>query len=434
MKIDIWSIAGAFCASVLSMLFSTLTYSLRDFSRAKLAEAMERRGRPDAGHVLADRANDLIFTTAVGRMLANLLILIFMLELSHNPMWAKWLHYSVAVAGTAVISLFCSVAIPHALSRHAAEAIIASHARFLVAWRGLLSPLIKLMNGIDRLVSQLAGNGRGNAQEQREEKQQELEQEILSVVEEGEKEGVVDETEKEMITSVIEFRETTVGQIMTARTEIIALPIDSSLDEIKRTLAESGHSRVPIHDGSLDKVIGVLYARDLLKYVANTGERFDIRSSMRQPLYVPKTKNLRDLLSDFRVQKIHIAIVLDEYGGTAGLVTIEDVMEELVGDISDEHEPQEPATFKRVNDHIAEADARIYIDELNRLFGLSLPEDQGYDTLGGFVTTTIGRIPPVGTIFEHENVKYTILDAEPQKVNRVQIELIGQPAEAPTAL
>lgn len=434
MSIDYWSIAGAFCASVLSMLFSTLTYSLRDFSRARLNDALERRGLHAWVNVLADRANDLIFTTAVGRMLANLLILIFILELSHNPSWAKWLHYAVAVAGTAAISLFCSVAIPHALSRHAAEAIIASHTRFLIAWRGFLSPLVKLMDLIDSLVSRLAGqSGTPDAAEEK----KDLEQEILSVVEEGEKDGVVDETEKEMITSVIEFGDTTVGQIMTARTEIVALPVDSSLIEVKRTLEESGHSRIPIYDGGLDKIVGVLYARDLLRYVGSSAVKFDIRTAMRQPLYVPKSKNLQDLLSDFRVQKVHIAIVLDEYGGTAGLVTIEDVIEELVGDISDEHEPQETAAFKRITDNAAEADGRIYIDELNRVFGLNLPEDQGYDTLGGFISTTVGRIPSTGTVFEHNGVRYTILDAEPQKVNRVKIEMLTHTADtatAPTAL
>ena len=156
-------------------------------------------------------------------------------------------------------------------------------------------------------------------------------------------------------------------------------------------------------------------------------ERFNIKEFMRPAFFVPETKPLRDLLHDFRLQKIHIAIVSDEYGGTAGLVTIEDIFEELVGEISDEHEPTEPAMIVRISDLIAEADARLYIDELNRVMGLNLPEDAGYDTLGGFVTTTAGRIPPVGTTLDHAGVKYTILDAEPQKVNRVRIEMTPAP-------
>jgi CBS domain containing-hemolysin-like protein len=126
--------------------------------------------------------------------------------------------------------------------------------------------------------------------------------------------------------------------------------------------------------------------------------------------------------------------VQDEYGGTAGLVTIEDILEELVGDIADEHERSEPAMLQRIDDLTWEADARVYIDELNRVIGLSIPDDIGFDTLGGFVSNTLGRIPTAGATFEHEGVKYTILDAEPQKVNRVRIELTHQPAaEAPAS-
>lgn len=431
MNLDIWSIVGAVCASVLSMLFSTLTYSLRDYSRPRLHEALEKRGMGSWFDPLLARTNDLIFTTAIGRMFANLLILIFILELSVGVSTSRWAHYLVAVAGTALISMFCSVAIPHALSRHAGEAIIAGHARFLFLWRGMLAPLTKLMNVIDSLVRRLAGI---SATQDTQEKAHDFEQEVLAVVEEGSKDGVVDQAEKEMITSVIEFGDTQVGQIMTARPEIVAVTIDTSLEEIARILEESGHSRVPVYENTLDKIVGAIYARDLLKYVSQAPRIFDIRAVMRQPLYVPKTKNLRDLLNDFRVQKIHIAIVLDEYGGTAGLVTIEDVLEELVGDISDEHEPHEPALLKKLSDNLAEADARIYIDELNRNMGMSLPEDEGFDTLGGFLTTTIGRIPTTGTTFEHAFVRYTVLDAEPQKVNRVRIELLPQPAEAPTSL
>lgn len=425
---SLWPTVGAFFASALTLLFSTLTYALRDFSRAKLTDALERAGRGHWVDTFVNRTNDLIFSTAVGRLFCNLLILIFILELAHNPAWPRWADYAVAVASTGLIAMFCSVAIPHALARHAGEGILAGHARFLMLWRAALSPITYIMNATDGLVQRLAGARHVDQDEEK----AELEQEILSVVEEGEKEGVVDEAEKEMITSVIEFRDTTVGQIMTARPEIFALPIEATLGQVKRALEESGHSRLPVHEGSLDKIVGVLYARDLLRHLGLPADKFDIRTAMRQPLYVPKTKNLRDLLADFKAQKIHIAIVLDEYGGTAGLVTIEDVVEELVGDISDEHEPHEPAMLKRLSETAAEVDARMYVDELNRIMGLNLPEDAGYDTLGGFLTTTIGQIPTMGTVFEHGAVRYTVLDAEPQKVNRVRLELIAdEAAEAP---
>jgi putative hemolysin len=317
--------------------------------------------------------------------------------------------------------------VPHALSRHAAEEIIATFVNLLHGLRAVLVPAVKLMHLTDALVERAASRGATGAPAKLE---HEIEQEIIAAVEEGTKEGVVDEVERQMIESVIAFHNTQVGQIMTARPEIYALDVKSTLEGVKAKVAESGHSRIPVYEGSLDHVVGVLYARDLIRHLGEPAETFSIRAMMRPAFYVPETKPLVDLLKDFRRQKVHIAIVADEYGGTAGLVTIEDIFEELVGDISDEHEPAAPAMLVRIDEQTAEADARIYIDELNLQLGLSLPTDAGYDTLGGFVSNTLGKIPEAGTTFEHDGVKYTILDAEPQKVNRVKLEMAMQPAAA----
>jgi CBS domain containing-hemolysin-like protein len=426
------TLCGAGLAALFSLFFSSLTYSLRDFSRPRLAEILEEQGRSQWFDRTVEQTNDLIFTTAIGRMLANLLILIFVLHalnitILHDKDWTRYL---LGTSITAVMSLFCSVAVPHAISRHAGEKVIAAFVRFLHTWRALLLPATRLMRGVDNFVMRLAATT--SDESIKEQKEDEIQKEILSAVEEGEEAGVVDETEREMIESVIQFRATSVGQIMTPRSEVIALDMTSSLWQVKQMLEESGHSRLPMYEGTLDKIVGILYARDLLKYLGERPGTFDIRSAIRAPYFVPESKPLRDLLTDFRLQKIHIAIVLDEYGGTAGLVTIEDLLEEIVGDISDEHEPAEPAMFRRITDTSADADARIYLDELNRLMGLTLPEDEGYDTLGGFLSTKLGKIPETGATFTHEGVKFTITDAEPQKVNRVRIELLPQPAETAT--
>jgi putative hemolysin len=419
------SIAGLALASALSLIFSTLTYSLREFSRPRLVEQLERRGcskeRIDA---ILDRIGDFVFVTAIFRLLSNILILIAVLHLLHLAGFAEPAQYALAVLVAGIVSLFVSVAIPHALATHAAERLIASSVGFLTGARVALLPATKLMHAIDNVVARAVGVSPEPAHEQIE---QEIEQELLSVVEEGAKEGVVDPEQREMIESVIEFRNTSVGQSMTARRDIIALPIGAELDQVKNVVEESGHSRIPVYEGNLDHIVGVLYARDLLKHLGEPPERFDIRSAMRPAFFVPATKPLRDLLHDFRMQKVHIAIVLDEYGGTAGLVTIEDVLEELVGEISDEHEPGEPAMLRRINDHTVEVDARMYVDQLNRVLDLDLPEDAGYETIGGFVSNNLGRIPEAGTTFDHGRARYTILDAEPQRVKRVRIELLPQP-------
>lgn len=427
--IHAWLIAAcALVAAVGSLLFGMLTYSLRDFSRAKLEALLERTGRPEWLGRTLDRAPDMAFVTAVVRLFCNILLLVGLLRLLAITELRLSVQYLVAVLVTGVVSIVLSVAIPHAVARHAAEPVIGYTLPLLHGMYAVLAPVVKLMHWLDALVGRVAGTGDEGAEEA-------IEQEIMSAVEEGEEQGVVDEQEREMIESVIEFRDTTAGQIMTSRPEVVAIELGASLADVKSTLEESGHSRIPVYEKDLDHIVGVLYARDLLKHIGRPPEQFDMRSALRPPIYVPETKTLRDLLREFRHQKVHIAIVLDEYGGTAGLVTIEDIIEELVGEIQDEHEPAEPALYRRVDERAYEVDARMRVDDLNRLTGLGLPEDAGYETVGGFVSTAIGRIPEAGTEFEQAGARFTILEAEPQKVNRVRVQLLAQsePANAAEA-
>jgi CBS domain containing-hemolysin-like protein len=409
-------------AAILSLVFSALTYSLRDFSRGRLESALVSRKREAWLDSTVEHAGELAFLTSSLRLLSNLSVLLLALDIVRAYGWPLWLEYAVGAGAAAVVTMFSSVIIPHSLASHAGEPIIAMLVRPLHALRIIFRPLSKVMHAANHVVARATTNS--DPEDAHDKAEEELQSELLAVVEEGEKSGVVHETEREMIESVIEFADTTVSEVMTARPDIVGLPVDSALEKIRSHIEESGHSRIPVYEGSLDHIIGVLYARDLLRYVGETPRAFDIRGAMRPPFFVPESKPLRDLLQDFRLQKIHIAIVLDEYGGTAGLVTIEDVLEELVGEISDEHEAIEPAVFKRIDDATAEVDARIHIDELNRLLGTRLPEEEGYDTLGGFVSTHLGRIPQAGTQFEHDGSLYIILEAEPQRVARIRVQVL----------
>jgi putative hemolysin len=426
-------LASLALATAGSLFFSGLSYSLRDFARPRLQEEMERRGHSSLYDVISDHALDLVFLTAVLRMISNVLVVVCVLALTERSGYSRAAQYFWTVLLGAIVSLFASIAVPNAIANYAGEPLIAAIAPVLRFLLIALSPLTKLMHWIDGMAKSAARTGDETETEIIE---QEIEQEIMSVVEEGEKEGVVDETEREMIHSVIEFRDTTTGQIMTARPEIVALEITATLEQVKQMLEDSGHSRLPVYEGTLDKVIGILYARDILTFIGSSSAEFRMRDAIRPAFYIPDTKPLKDLLRDFKLQKVHIAIVLDEYGGTAGLVTIEDLIEELVGEIADEHETVEPAMLQQVGENVWEADARVYVDELNRVVGLNLPEDGGYDTLAGFVTTTLGRIPAEGVTFDQptteerpSGARFTILNAEPQKVNRVRIEIIPSPVE-----
>ncbi len=409
-------------ACLVTLLFATLTYSLRELSRVRLDEALEKRNRSQYLEPTITRLNDLVLETAIGRLLGNTAVLLGVLYLFERMDIGIAARYSLAVVVAGTLSLIFSVAIPNALARHAGDSIVASAVRFLHALRVVMPIFTVPMRWVDNFIRQAVGASAETEPEH-------IEQEILSAVQEGAAEGIVGDQERQMIESVIEFRDTTAGQIMSARPEMVAVALTAAIDELKRVIEESGHSRLPVYDGTLDHIVGVLYARDMVQFVGQPADRFDLRTMLRPPLYVPESKPLGDLLRDFRTQKVHIAIVLDEYGGTAGLITIEDILEELVGEISDEHEPLEPAMFKRLSELAAEADARMYLDEMNRLMGLTLPEDAGYDTLGGFVSTTLGHIPGKDETFEAHGAKFTVLDAEPQKVNRVLIEVVPETAE-----
>ena len=431
-----WVAGGLLAAAVVAAFFSTLSYALRDFSRARLAERLDAYGRAAALPLVVDHVRDLIFVTATARQLANILLWLCVLRLSAFTGHGLAVQYLVTVVASYAITLVVAVAVPHAAARYAGETIIALTVPVMQFLRVALLPVTKVSHAIDAVFRRASGSDVPADQRQLNEQ---VGEEILSVVDQAQKAGAVDPVERAMIQSVIAFRDTTAGQIMTARTEMVSLELPATLADARQVVESSGHSRIPCYQRSLDGgIVGILYARDLLPLVGQpvdpAADAFDLRRLLRPAFFVPDTKPLRDLLQDFRLRKVHLAIVLDEYGGTAGLVTIEDILEELVGDIKDEHEPAEPAQIQRVDDHTWEADARAYVDEVNAITGLSLPDDEGYDTLGGFVTTSLSRIPAAGTTFEQAGVRYVVLGAEPQRVTRVRIELPTRPgAEADTA-
>ena len=209
---------------------------------------------------------------------------------------------------------------------------------------------------------------------------------------------------------------------MTPRTDIIAVKVSDDLQTILDTIIRAGHSRIPVCEGNIDSIIGLIYAKDLLSHIGKDIQDFDIRSVMRDAYFVPETKPLRVLLHEFQNQKLHIAVLLDEYGGTAGIVTIEDILEELVGEIADEYEDVTPDSTKQIDENTIELDARTYIDDLNRDFELQLPEDEDYDTVGGFVFSHLGYVPKTGETFTYDNVIFTVVAAEPRKIKQLRVE------------
>jgi len=316
--------------TVVSLVASTANLSLRHFSRLKLQKILEDRRKIDALDKLSALRSEMILATAVVRMIANVGIILALVEL----LWAgpdqnRTVHYIEALAVSSVLVLVFVVAIPNAWAKYAAEMFLARSFVGLRVCRWLLQPITAFLRLFDGLVRRLAGVPNGVVEADGSEGRETAEREILEAVSEGEMHGAVAEEEKEMIESVIELRDTHVGQIMTPRTEMVTIDVKAGLEDVKELIAREGHSRIPVHDGALDNINGVLYAKDLLQLTG--GEPFDARKVMRRVPFVPESKSLPDLLHEFQESKVHLAIVLDEYGGTAGLVTIEDILEEFAG-------------------------------------------------------------------------------------------------------
>ncbi|MGC9330019.1 MAG: hemolysin family protein, partial [Candidatus Hinthialibacter sp.] len=245
------------------------------------------------------------------------------------------------------------------------------------------------------------------------------EDDVRTLIELSEKEGVLEEEEREMIHSIIDFGDTLVKEIMTPRVDFHVIPVNLTMEEVRREAVSQGHSRIPVYEEDPDQIIGILYVKDLLNE-QNGGEHFNLKKMLRPALFVPKSKRVIDLLETFRKEKNHMAIVVDEYGTTAGLVTIEDVLEEIVGDIQDEYD-EEPPEYERQEDGSIEADAKINLDILTEILDIEFPEDD-VESLGGFMISVLGDVPPVGAQVDYSNHRFTVMDADERRINRVKIE------------
>jgi CBS domain containing-hemolysin-like protein len=245
-------------------------------------------------------------------------------------------------------------------------------------------------------------------------------EEIQELIDAGEQEGLLNEEENEMIRSILDLRDRVVREIMVPRMDMACIATGASVREIIDTVIACGHSRIPVYDGTLDNIIGLVYAKDLLKCWGLDDAAIDLRKIMRLPFFVPETKSFEELLQEFKRRRVHIAIVIDEYGGTSGLVTIEDVLEQIVGDIQDEYDTEEEWLTEQGDGAIV-VDARLPVEEMEKHFGVEI-EREKFDTVGGLIFHLTGRIPRSGEVVEGEGLVFRVLDAEERKINLVRVE------------
>ena len=246
------------------------------------------------------------------------------------------------------------------------------------------------------------------------------EDEIKSLVETGQAQGVLQEREQRMISSIFAISEKPVHEVMVPRTDIVAIDVDTPAAEILKDITKVGHSRIPVFEGSPDNIIGILYVKDLFRRLARGEKDVHIRPYLRAAQFVPESKTIDQLLRDMQKDKVHIAIVVDEYGGTSGLVTIEDLVEEIVGEIRDEYDVEQEMVLP-VSENEALMDARVPFEEVREAFALDLPSSENYDTLGGFIVAQLGRFPRAGETVEAGGARFVVETVEGRRIRRVRV-------------
>jgi CBS domain containing-hemolysin-like protein len=408
-------------------------------SRRSRVEPLARSGHRRAQRVLSalDAPEPVIATAQLGIVLATIGIgwiahsAVYGMIRPQVEEWAATgmgnaaaVSRLIATAGTLAIVVFL-----HAVLGEQVPKLVATQDPERIAFRttrptqlfGLLFyPLIRLASLTSAAVVRLIG-GRPSALPS----MAETHDEIRQLVEQSHQEGTAESDQEQMLLGVIQFRDTLAREVMTPRRDIIALPVTATRAETLALATEEGHSRIPVYAESIDDVIGVLLVKDLLAQITRAGdvnEAFDLAKLVREPYFVPDTKRIGELLPELRTKSVHMAIVLDEFGGTDGLVTLEDMLEEIVGDIYDEHDiPEEETDFEITESGDVLIDGSASIFDVNEHFGLSLPE-QDYDTIGGFIFGELGRVPVAGDTVAIDGLReLRVHEVEERRVTRVRL-------------
>ncbi len=426
---SLWPIAsvGALAGVCLAALGAVSSTALLVYSPTKLQKALSP-GAASRIEGLRAREPDLIATARSLTVLGVTLGVSSALAMGGPlPGWGNVL----IVAATLLVLMG---GLPPALTATRAEVVVARTLPAIAALHALLRvPVVIPMRALAGLILRIA-----RVPEQPNEDPDEIADDILAAVTDSDRSNALEDEEKSWIANIVDLGDLQVSAIMTPRTDVVGLRADLPLEEAVSAVADTGHSRYPVHEGQLDQIVGVFYAKDALARIASgaalAGAR--VRDLMRRPLFVPDTMGVADLLRQLRHAKVHLAIVLDEYGGTAGLITVEDILEEIVGDIEDEYDEDEEQPLRVLDEPgCLEASGRTRVDEINEhLADHELPERDDYDTVAGYVFSRLGRIPVVDETFVSDGIQFTVLRGDARHVARLRLQVLHpQTTDSPSA-
>jgi putative hemolysin len=402
---------------ILSAFFSgteTALFSLSKLQLKKMQKEEENNWRVKSIIRLLDDPQRTLISILIGNMFVNIS------ASSLATYLAIKLFGDIGIGIASGIMIFIILVfgeiVPKSLAVANAEIVSKKIARSIEIISIGLFPLIKFFKIIISILYYFIGK------KSIKEKKEITEEDLITLIEVGKDDGVIEEEEKKMIRNIFEFGDTLVKEVMIPRVDIACIPSDTKLNSILKLIKKVGHSRIPVYEETIDNIIGILYAKDLLGiyerwYISK--EKFDLKQIIRKTYFVPENKKIDDLLDIFQKDKIQIAIAIDEYGGTAGLITMEDVVEEVVGEIIDEYD-KEIKLFEITEDNTVIADGNIDIEKINEILNIEIPEN-GFETLGGFIFDLLGKVPKKGEKIKYHNIQIIIEKVVKNRIRRVKI-------------
>lgn len=418
MEVDYWSRLLLFVILIgLSAFFSgseTALFSLSELEKRRLQEG----GTPGGKRVLEllARPRLLLTTILIGNTLVNVsaatlaALLTSDLVAAHgfSRTWAVIIQVGVV---TLVLLVFSEVT-PKILALQRSErfAVVAATVLRPIIW--LLFPVAGPIEAMSRQLERIFGVKEGEFALS--------EAELRALIDVGEEEGALEADEREMIHSIFEFGKTHAREIMVPRIDMVCIERSASIRELVELIKSCGHTRIPVYEGTVDNIIGIIHAKDLLPYLGREEQEVDLARIARPPMFVPESKLIDELLREFQKQRSHMAIVVDEYGGTAGLVTLEDVIEEIVGEIQDEYDRELPL-YQELDDGSYLMDAKIDLDEVNEVLGVELPTEEDYESLGGFIFHLTGQVPREGDRIQYGDLEFIVEKVQRNRIVTVKV-------------
>ena len=423
MNIDstvLWEAGGILFCLFASAFFSSSETALTSLSSHQAQQLIEERGARSL-KLWVDQPIQLLTTILIGNNIVNITASALATDLANRLLSgtsaSEW-AIPVAVGVMTFLLLTFGEITPKAIATKMYKQLSPTMMSVLHVFHILFRPFTLVFVKMTRTIMRLLGN------DPNEVAPYVTSEEIEYMIDLGSREGTFSEDRERMLRTVFEFNDTSVREIMVPRTDAVFLSTDMSLSEIVEAVEGCGHSRLPVYNETVDNIVGIFYVKDIIGLIAaeaSSVTAFELLKILRKPFFVPESKGIADLFSEFQHSHIHMAIAVDEFGGTSGLITLEDIIEEFFGEIQDEYD-LEPEQIVRISEEIVRADARVSIYDVGSFFQAPFPEDGDFETLGGFLMTELGAVPAVGEKVQWQDFLFTVVEADEKKVISVDIE------------